>query len=87
MVRLRKYCGSGTLASEFYWNWTMSWAKRRSNSDMSEIEKSFERSQPEAGPSRLTMSSVSVSCSDIREDQADGLAIEPYEPTRFSSSQ
>jgi hypothetical protein len=61
MAQLRKYCGNGTLASESYWHCTTSCAERRSHSDMSEIEKSFERSQPEAGPSRLTMSSVSVS--------------------------
>jgi hypothetical protein len=61
MVQLRKYCGSGTLASESYFNIITSFPNRRSHSDMSEIEKSFERSQPEAGPSRLTMSSVSVS--------------------------
>jgi len=35
-------------------------ADERCHSDMSEVEKSFERSQPEAGPSRLTVSSVSV---------------------------
>jgi hypothetical protein len=61
MVLLRKYYGNGTLASELYQIYAMGCANRRSHSDMSEIEKSFERSQPEAGPSRLTMSSVSVS--------------------------
>jgi hypothetical protein len=61
MVLLRKSCGNGILASESYSNDITSCAKIRSHSDMSEIEKSIERSQPEAGPSRLTMSSVSVS--------------------------
>jgi len=60
MVLLRKYCGNGTLASESYCNNATKFPNRRSHSDMSEIEKSFERSQPEAGPSRLTMS-VSIS--------------------------
>lgn len=60
MVRLRRYCGNGTLASMSYNSYTTTCANIRSHSDMSEIEKSFERSQPEAGPSRLTMSSVCI---------------------------
>jgi len=63
MVRLRRYCGNGTSGSESDRGDTTTCANRRSHSDMSEVEKSFERSQPEAGPSRLTMSSVRMAWS------------------------